>query len=225
MTRVMASRWTGGALVHVLSMRRRDWPSDGSDLRESLRRDEFLRDVDGWLQRARANPDLTAVVPGNAYTVHTGSAAISLTGASAKTIMYVNAGSANQPSFTEFSVGFDGVTATAVPALVELVYGTKASNSTPGTGSTSFTPLQIRGWPAQASVQGAANNCSSEPTVLTMIKPYLLTPNGGLLVIQYPLGREPTGIASGTAASGNQVGVRVTAPAAVNVRGYLEYEE
>jgi hypothetical protein len=157
--------------------------------------------------------------------VTTGTAAIALTGGTAKTIMYINAAAANQPSITEFSVSFDGVTASAVPALIELVYGTKASNSTPGTGSTTFTPLQVRGWPAQASAQAAANNCTSEPTVLTAIKHWLLTPNGGLLVVQFPLGREPTGVASGTAISGNQIGIRVTAPAAVNVRGYIEYEE
>jgi hypothetical protein len=164
-------------------------------------------------------------VPGNGYTVTTGTAAIALTGGAAKTVMYINAAASNQPSIVEFSIGFDGVTASNVPALVELVLGTKASNSTPGTGSTAFTPLQIRGWPAQASAQTAANNCTSEPTVLTAVKQWLLTPNGGLLVVQFPLGRELTAVASGTAVSGNQVGVRVTAPANVNVRGYIEYEE
>jgi len=52
-----------------------------------------------------------------------------------------------------------------------------------------------------------------------------LTPNGGLLVIQAPLGREPTAVASGTALSGNQIGLRVSAPNNVNCRGYIEYEE
>jgi len=204
--------------------RPRDLPGDGVDLREAMRRHEFLQRVDAYLEKARTST-LMNVIPGNAYTVSTGTSAIALSAATAKTVAYINAAAANQPSIVEFSVSFDGVTASAVPALIEIVYGTKASNSTPGTGSTSFTPLQVRGWPAQTSAQTAANNCSSEPTVLTAVKQWLLTPNGGLLVIQSPLGREPTAVASGTSLSGNQVGLRVTAPAVVNTRGYIEYEE
>lgn len=199
--------------------------ADAGDLREAIRREEFFRQIDAKIRRGRERPDLIAGIPGNAYTVHTGTSAVALTAATAKTVLYVNAAAANQPSVVEFSVAFDGTTSTNTPALIELVYGTKATNSTPGTGSTTFTPLQVRGWPSQVSAQAAANNCSSEPTVLTVIKPWLLTPNGGLLVIQFPLGREPTAIASGAAVSGIQVGLRLTAPQAVNARCYFEYEE
>lgn len=199
--------------------------ADAGDLREAIRREKFFEQIDALIRRGRERPELQAAIPGNAYTVHTGSSAIALTAATAKTILYVNSAAANQPSFVEFCVSFDGTTATNTPALVELVYGTKATNSTPGTGSTTFTPLQLRGWPAQTSAQAAANNCTSEPTVLTSIKQWLVSPNGGLLCIQFPLGREPTGIASGAAISGIQVGLRVTAPQAVNTRAYAEYEE
>jgi hypothetical protein len=199
--------------------------ADAADMREAIHRHEEIQRIDAYLRRARERPDLQAACPGNAYIVHTGTSAVALTAATAKTIWYVNAAAANQPTFVEFAVAFDGVTASNTPALVEIVYGTKASNSTPGTGSTTFTPLQTRGWPVQTSQQTAANACSSEPTVLTTNRQWLLSPNGGLLVIQFPLGREPTAIASGTAASGNQIGMRVTAPQTVNVRGYCEYEE
>lgn len=215
----------GGTIVSRYSTRRRDLPADGADLREAIRRDEFFREIDAYLRRARERPDLQAVVPGNAYVVNTGTSAVALTGATAKTIWYINAASANQPSLVEWAVAFDGVTASNVPALVELCFGTKATNSTPGTGSTTFTPLQLRGWPSQSSVNTAAVACTSEPTVLTVLKPYLLSPNGGLLVVQAPLGRETTGVASGTAVSGNQIACRVTAPNAVNTRGYVEIEE
>lgn len=215
----------GDLIVSRFETRPRDLPADGGDLREALRRNEFVRELDVWLAKARARPDVVAQIPGNAYVIHTGTSALALTAATAKTIWYVNAAAANQPNFVEIAVSFDGVTATNVPALVELVYGTKASNSTPGTGSTTFTPLQLRGWPTQSSSQTAANNCTSEPTVLTMLKPWLLSPNGGLILIQSPLGREPTAVASGTAISGNQVGIRATAPNGVNVRSYGEYEE
>jgi len=213
-----------GLIVSRFSTKKRDIPANGEDLREAVRRHEFLQRIDEYLRKARES-DLAMAVPGNAYTVHTGASAIALSAATAKTIMYVNAAAANQPNMTELCVSFDGVTASAVPALIELTYGTKASNSVPGTGSTSFTPLQLRGWPAQTSAQTAANNCSSEPTVQTTIKQFLMTPNAGLIIIQSPLGREPTGVASGTAISGNQFAARITAPAIVNTRGYLEYEE
>jgi hypothetical protein len=204
---------------------RRSLAADGMDLREQIHRHEFYRRIDSYLRKARAFPSILAAVPGAAYVVNTGGSAIALTGATAKTIMYLNAGASNQSSLSEMCVGFDGVTAANVPALVEVVFGTKATNATPGTASTAFTPLQIRGWPTQASIAAAANTCTSEPTVLTSLKQWLLTPNGGLLVVSLPMGKETTGVASGTAISGNQFGVRVNAPVAVNTRGYFEYDE
>ena len=216
-----------GTIAHYLHAEkpRRDLPADAGDLREAIRRSAHMRHVEGLLDKARANPQLVASVPGNAYGVNTGGSAIALTAATAKTLMYINSAAANQPSWVEFSVSFDGVTASAIPAVVEVVYGTKATNSTPGTASTSFTPVQVRGWPTQASAQTAANACTSEPTVLVSIKQWLVSPNGGLLLVQFPLGREVTGVASGAAISGIQTGVRVTAPAIVNTRGYIEFEE
>lgn len=218
----------GGSLALLMRAERprRDYPASADDLREAIHRSEFYERIDRYFRRAELTGSrFRAAIPGNAYVVSTGASAIALAAATAKTLWYINSAAANQPSFVEISLGFDGVTASAVPALVELVFGTKASNSTPGTGSTTFTPLQIRGWPAQTSAQAAANNCSAEPTVLTSIKQWLVSPNGGLIVIQAPMGREPTGVASGTALSGNQVGLRATAPAIVNARSYGEYEE
>lgn len=213
-------RIEGGAVVSRFHGRQ---PDDPLDLKEALRRDRFFRDIDNYLRRAR-DSDVRAVVPGNAYTVHTGASAVALAAATAKTALYVLTGSANQPSLVELCLGFDGVTASAVPALVELTYGTAASNSTPGTGSTTFSPLQMRGWPAQTSASTAANNCTSEPTVQTTMRQWLVTPNGGLLIVQFPMGREPTGIVT-AATAGKLMGLRATAPAVVNVRGYFEYEE
>jgi len=51
-----------------------------------------------------------------------------------------------------------------------------------------------------------------------------VTPNGGLLVIQFPLGREQVGTIAGASAGKGQL-LRCNAPANVNVRGYLEFEE
>jgi len=214
----------GGAVATVFECDKHELASDGLDLMEQVRRDKFHKQIEQLLKRGDETNFLNAT-PGNAYVVSSGASAIALGAATAKTIFYTNAAAANQFSYSELAVGFDGTTATNTPALVEIVYGTKASNSTPGTGSTTFTALQVRGWPAQTSAQASANNCTSEPTVLTPNRQWLVTPYGGLLLIQFPLGREATSVASGTAISGNQIGCRVNAPQAVNVRGYVEYEE
>lgn len=215
---------SSGLIISRFQARPGRLPADVGDWQEMLRRDQFLGQIHRMLERARQAPGLQASVPGAGWLVNTGSSAIALTGATAKTLMYVNTGAQVTAALVELCVGFDGVTASAVPALVELVYGTKASNSTPGTASTSFTPLQSRGWPVKTAASAAANTCTSEPTVLVAQRGVLLTPNGGLLVVQFPLGREPSGhnIAS---TSGLQLGVRATAPAAVNTRGYFEFEE
>lgn len=168
-----------------------------------------------------------AVVPGNAYTVVSGgtstAGAIALVAATAKTVIGVAAGSVNQPSIVELGISFDGVTASAIPVLCEWVSGTNATNA-PGTNSTSMTPKQVRGWPAQASQATAAYNWSAEPTVLEVFKKRLLTPNGGLLILQNPLGREPTAIVT-AATQFKFVGHRLTAPATVNCHVDLEFEE
>lgn len=153
------------------------------------------------------------------FTFTTGTAAVALSAATAKTIMNLIAGANHQAVITEFSVSFDGVTASAVPVLVELCQSTQAGAGTPG---SSPTPALIRGLGACDATAGVAY--SAEPTVLTVIKQWLVTPNGGLLVIQGPLGRETVTNLSGSSTV-KALAIRCTAPATVNVRGYLEFEE
>jgi hypothetical protein len=146
------------------------------------------------------------------YSVTT-QGAVALSAATAKTALFVLAPSSHGMSLKKFSIGFDGVTASAVPVLWELNYLTGASNSTPGTGNTSQSAAiqQILGRSiTSAFLAGSA--CTSEPTVQTNIRADLLTPNGGLLVYDFPLGDEPD------AAVSNGFCLRLTAPAAVNVR-------
>ena len=148
----------------------------------------------------------------------TGTTATALVGAAAKTIVNIISGSTVSPLVTELSAGFDGVTASAVPVLVELGYSTQGAA---GTAGASPTPTLIRG-------RGTANctagiDYSAEPTALTTFKHWLVTPNGGLLVIQFPLGREPLPDLSG--GTNKAIYLRCNAPANVNVRGYIEHEE
>lgn len=155
-------------------------------------------------------------IPG--YTVVT--PVVALAAGVAKSIMAVIAGANDSPTITEIGISFDGVTASAVPVLIELCQSTQATAGT----TTAFTPLQIRGWPTQVANCTAAVAYTAEPTVLTIIKQWLLTPNGGLIVLQNPLGREPQGVVA-AGIIGKGLIIRCTAPAAVNARGYLEYEE
>lgn len=167
---------------------------------------------------------LKASVPGNAYSVVTGGTAtggaVALTAATAKTVVMLIASTANQPSWVEVAISFDGVTATAVPALVEWVSSTQGTAGT----TTSFTAKQIRGWPAQSAQTTAAYNYTAEPTTLEAFKKRLVTPNGGLIVLQSPLGREPTGLVT-AATQFKGMGVRITAPATVNCHVDAEFEE
>ncbi len=150
--------------------------------------------------------------------INTGTSATALTAATAKTLLNLISGSSVVPIPVEFSISFDGVTASAVPVLVEMGYSTQGAAGTPG---ASPTPTVIRGRGAASSTAG--NNYSAEPTTLTQFKPWLVTPNGGLLVIQFPLGREPQADASG--GTNKALFLRANAPANVNSRAYLEFEE
>jgi hypothetical protein len=152
------------------------------------------------------------------FTVKT-AGATALVGGTAKTLVNVIAGANRQAIVCEISSSFDGVTASAVPVLVELVGSTQA---TAGTVGTSPTPTLIRG--LGASQATAAESYTAEPTVLTQLKQWLVTPNGGLLVVQFPLGRETQSNVSGSATL-LAVGIRDNAPANVNARAYVEFEE
>jgi hypothetical protein len=144
-------------------------------------------------------------------------AAVALSAATAKTVLCVIAPAQFGIDLKKLKVGFDGVTASAVPVLCEVMTSTLATNSTPGTGNTTGTVNQIYGRAITAGFTGFYN-ATSEPTVLTAFDSFLLTPNGGTLFYDWPLGDTPD-----TAVS-NGIVLRCTAPAAVNVRAGLVFE-
>jgi hypothetical protein len=152
-------------------------------------------------------------MPAPVYTAST-SAAVALSAATAKTVIGWKAHANSGLLLTGYNIGFDGVTASAVPVLVEICYCTWATNS-PGTNSTSLTPTQELGRVIAVGAT-AARNWSAEPTALTVMREILLTPNGGTIVYDFPLGTEPDcALAEGFA-------IRCTAPAVVNVRATLK---
>lgn len=165
-------------------------------------------------------------VPGNAYSWMTGGTAAAtpaaLAVATAKTLVLLSSGAANQPAITEVGISFDGVAASAVPILVELVSGTGGTAGTPRAALAAGK--QLRGWPAQASQTTCADTYSVEPGTQLVNRKWNVTPNGGLFVVQFPLGREPTGIVT-AATDAKTWSIRATAPAIVNAHAYLEFEE
>lgn len=147
------------------------------------------------------------------YMTATG-AAVALTAATAKTVLNVIAPAQFGIDLKKFRVAFDGVTASAVPVLVEVCISTQATAGT----STAGTVTQIYGRSITAGFT-AAYNYTAEPTALTVIETLpLLDPNKGLVMYDWPLGDSPD-----TAVS-NGFCIRCTAPAAVNVRASMQFE-
>jgi len=147
------------------------------------------------------------------YTVES-NGDIALVAATAKTILNWISGANALSRIVELAVSFDGVAAANEPVTVELCKSTQATAGT----STAHTIAQSGG-PTRTVEGTAARNYTAEPTVLTVLKRWLVHPQTGI-VIQFPLGREFEQI---TTADG--IALRCTAPDAVNVQAYMEAEE
>lgn len=147
------------------------------------------------------------------YTVDT-VGATALSAATAKTLVAAINSSAGIIRLVEWGVFFDGISASAVPVLIEV-----CSLSTTAAGTaTSHTIVQSKG-PTRTAQFTAKRNYTVEPTTITVIKPYLCHAQAGM-VMQAPLGRETD---QWTGSYG--LILRVTAPATVNARAYMEIEE
>ncbi len=138
-------------------------------------------------------------------------AAVALAAATAKSVLSVIAPAQFGVDLKKIRIGFDGVTASAVPVLVELV-----SFTTDGTG-TGGTVNQVYGRSITAGFT-TKYNYSAEPTTATVIDRWTLTPNGGLVIYDWPLGDTPD------CAVSNLFTLRCTAPAVVNVNASMWFE-
>jgi hypothetical protein len=150
------------------------------------------------------------------YTTQIGaggvSAAEALAGATAETVIQLLTPSTRKAQVIEIGIGFDSVTASNVPATVELLLQTTA-----GTG-TSITPDPTDpGMPA--ALVTAQHHFTAEPTASTIRWATTMPVVGGLLIYQLPLDREIIMAVS------TRLGLRITSPSAVNVRGYIMHEE
>jgi len=144
------------------------------------------------------------------YTAST-EGAISLSAATAKTVLSVIAPAQFGVDLQAIKVAFDGVTSSAVPALVELMRYTSDGTGTSGTVDQIYGPTITAGFTTK-------HGYSAEPTGATSVDEWLLTPDGGVLFERYPPGQTPD-----TAVS-VLFGIRINAPAAVNARATMWFE-
>lgn len=150
-----------------------------------------------------------------AKTGYSAVSASASTGTVAKTILGVKSNAAFGIDLRKISVGFDG-SAAATATLVELCYCTFATNA-PGTNSTAVTPAQTYGRVVASGVTAGAN-WTAEPTVITVLKRYFLTPTSGLIIEEFaPDHGYDTALGEGLA-------IRVTATTATNVVATMEFE-
>lgn len=149
------------------------------------------------------------------YEINT-EGAVTLVTATAKTILGAKAHANSGLQLKGIDVTFLGVTASAIPVLIELMYSTWATNS-PGTNSTSVTVRQAYGRSLTAGFTGG-RNWTSEPTTLTQIREWTVSPNAGVFVYDYLPGQEPDcALAEGFV-------LRLNAPAGVDVRANMRLE-
>ena len=139
--------------------------------------------------------------------------------AGAKTFMMAIAPAGHGLALVEFALSMDGVTATAVPALVEIVSSTQA-----GAGTSVVTPTitQIRGRSTSGSAPTGGGNYSAEPTTLVSLKRWYVPQFMGGITYQFPLGREIECDSSAGTLKG--LGIRINVSANVNVVGHMEVE-
>ena len=128
-------------------------------------------------------------------------AAIALAAATAKTLLELTAGAADQVKIKEWWVEFDGVTATAVPALVEVLRfsASMTGTATPPTG----VPKDAADGAVAATLK---HNATGEGTAGVVLYRHNVPPTSGKHVL-FPLGDEIVVPLSG------MIGIRVTAPA------------
>lgn len=137
---------------------------------------------------------------------------VALTAATAKTALQLVAASNHRVKILRWGVFFDGVSGTEAPVEVILVRQTTAGTM------TANTPKKIDDSLAETLQTTAQDNASAEPTATDVVDVIECHPQSGFEII-YPLGQEV--IVGG----GDRVGIKCTAPSAVNVRAKIVFEE
>ncbi len=139
-------------------------------------------------------------------------AEIALSAATAKTIIEVTAGASHRARIDHIGFFFDGTAVTNEPVVVELI-----RIGTGGTG-TAGAPVLLDPDMSETLQVDFVSNLSVEPTGITVLKTWNIHPQSGYEVI-LPLTR-PIWLPGS-----DLIGIRCTAPDAVNVLVNIEGEE
>jgi hypothetical protein len=139
-------------------------------------------------------------------------AEIALSAATAKTVIQLVAATNHRVKILSWGVYFDGVSPTAEPVQVRLLRQTTA-----GTMSA-LTPTKRDDSIADTLLTTAQHTATAEPTAGDVLEVKEVHPQGGYEKI-YPFAGEP--IVGGS----DRLGIEVTAPATVNCRAELVFEE
>lgn len=139
-------------------------------------------------------------------------AAVALVAATEKTLIQVNCPAQQRIKVQRIGVFFDGASTTAVPVLVKLILTTTA-----GTNTALTLNKQVSS-DSETIQSTAGENASAEGTNSTLLDQWLVHPQMGI-DITYAFGQEKVVV------GGGRVAIKVTAPAIVNARCKIDFEE
>lgn len=139
-------------------------------------------------------------------------AEVALAAATAKTVLQIVAPANHRLRILRWSVSFDGVSTTGEPVQVELIRQTTA-----GTMSA-LTPVPLDDSLAETLLATAQHTATVEPTSTSILDSIEVHPQDRHEAV-YVWGQEP--IVGGA----DRVAIRCTAPAIVNVRAKIVWEE
>ena len=139
-------------------------------------------------------------------------AAVALAAATAKTVLQLNAPANQRLKLQRVGVFFDGASTTAVPVLVRLVIATTAGTN------TALTLAKQVSSDSETIQTTAGENATVEPTKTTLLDQWLVHPQTGI-DLTYAFGQEKIIV------GGGRVAIEITAPANVNCRAKIDFEE
>lgn len=139
-------------------------------------------------------------------------AEVALSAGVAKTVLQLVAPTNHRVKILRFGVFFDGTSTTGEPVQIRLLLQTTA-----GTMSA-LTPVKLDGGISDTIQSTAQHTATVEPTAGSVIETYECHPQQGIYII-FPQGQEP--ILAGT----TRIGLELTAPASVNCRATIVFEE
>jgi len=137
---------------------------------------------------------------------------VALTAATAKTVLQLNCAANQRIKLQRVGVFFDGASTTAVPVLVRLVIATTAGTN------TALTLAKQVSSDSETIQTTAGENATAEPTKTTLLDQWLIHPQTGI-DLTYALGQEKVVV------GGGRVALEITAPANVNCRAKIDFEE